>query len=405
MAYTLIDDWVYIDVDGELGVYGLEELDRNLKSRIKDLDVAFLDYQTRLVSFSDERSLAAKEDFINSVFDESYFLAQERVSDNTFQVIGAKKNRIEEIYRYCTGVHIDKFVPYGLALRAFLKSKGLLDSYPCIAYLDDLRNQTVLTFFEGGCFSSSRKIGMKDTSYMISEIKRSWQNYLLERSSQGQSCDISFVLISNNQEWLSSFVRQGFLLEENTVHMNVPFAVLEGLRQAKFAIRFSPAQEILKQKKSQLWRKRLGTWVLSMILVLCGGLSYMTVQFLDNKVKKQNQIFQKQADFLKVQLNSVYQDRFLSILSQGEPIEYSKVYYDFLKSLPAGYLIDSIGFQEDSKNHWSFQGEVYLENQYVNQEKFKYLSLFSQAKVFSIVLRKALGQRVVLNINQKGAER
>ena len=399
MACVLFDDWFYIDVDGNCGVYGRQELGRN--SKFKKLSVAFMDYQTKIVSFTEDMRSPVKEVFINSAFDESFLITQERLSASSILVIGAKKDKIEEIYRCFNGVRIESVVPYAIAIRAFLKSKDLLDSNQCVLFLDDLRNQTILTFFEGGYFSSPRKISMRDPNYMVSEIKRSWQSFLLERSSRGLSSDISLTLVSNNQEWLSSFIQQGFLSKENAFHVNVAFGALEGLKNAKFAMHFALAQDVLKQKKRQLWRNRLKVLSVSLLFVVLGLGFYITNKTSQQQQLAQYQSLQKQNDSLKVQLRKAYQEKFLSFLSQKKKIDYTKIYYDFLQSIPEGYLIDSICFQKDSNEMWSFQGEIYPEDEFTIQKGFKQKLSFSEVDISSIIVNKTLGQRIVLRINQK----
>ena len=403
MFHVLIDDWLYMDVDGKPGIYGRQETERDLKSKIKTVSIAFLDCQTKIISLTDQRS-TYQEALVNAAFDGDYIIVQERLSADSIQVIGAKKDKIEEIYRYFKGIRIESLVPYAAALRAFLKSKGLLDAHPYVIFLDDLKNQAVVTFFEGMHFGSPRRISMRDVGYMISEIKRSWQNFLSEISRQGQLPDVSFVLVSNNQEWLSAFVQQGFLSEKNVIHVNVDFAVLQGLRSAKFTIHFALAQEILKQKKRQLWKIRLKTLVTSSFLVLLGLGLYITSKLFEQRVLAQYQYLHKQENQCRQRLKKLYQQKFLSFLRQNRAIDYTKVYYDFVRSTPADCLIDSIQFQKDIDGIWQFHGVIYPEDEHTTSANFKRQLSFAKAKVSTIVSNKFLGQQIDLKVNQKGEQ-
>ncbi|MBI3601274.1 MAG: hypothetical protein HY209_00025 [Candidatus Omnitrophica bacterium] len=403
MFHVLVDDWLYMDIDGKSGIYGRQETGRDLKSKIKTVSAAFLDYQTKIISLADQRSVY-QEALVNAAFDGDYIIAQERLSADSIQVIGAKKDKIEEIYRYFKDIRVESLVPYAVAIRAFLKSKGLLDSGTCVIFLDDLKNQAVATFFEGMYFSSPRRISMRDVGYMISEIKRSWQNFLSERSNQNQSSDVPFVLVSNNQQWLSAFVQQGFLSEENIIHVNVDFAVLQGLKSAKFTMHFALAKEILKQKKRQLWKIRLKVLVASSFLILSGLSLYITAKVFEHKALAQYQYLQKQENQCKQRLEMLYQQKFLSLLRQNRPIDYAKVYYDFVRSTPVDYLIDSIQFQKDINGIWQFEGVIYPEDEHTAPADFQRQLSFVKAKVSFIVSNKFLGQQIDLNVNQKGEQ-
>ncbi len=390
MVYCLIDDWIYLDLDGKTGIYGPQEIERNLKSKIKIVTASFLDCQTKTVSLVGQQP-THQETLVNSAFTSDYIVAQERLSVDSLQVIGAPKDKVEEIYRYFGGIYIEKLVPYAVAIRAFLKSRNLLDLHPYVIFLDDLKNQAVLTFFEGMRFSASRRITMRDSGYMISEIKRSWQGFAAD-------ADASFVLISNNQEWLSAFVREGFLLKENMIHVESEFAVLEGLKNAKFTMHFSPAQEILRKKKHQIWKNRLKTFMASLLLISLGLASYGSAKIYKQKVFGQHQNLLVQENQYKSQLKDLYQQKFLTLLNRRRPIDYTKIYYDFVRSTPADYFVDSFQFQKDADDTWNFKGVIYPRDGSVTQAKFVRQLSFSNASVSAIVSHKVLGQQISLKI-------
>ncbi len=395
MVCALIDDWVYMDMGNGAGIYGRQEIDRNLKSKIKNLRVAFLDYQSKIVTLPEGEK--HRDALVNSTFKEDYLIAHERLTENSIVVMGSQKETIAEIYRYFDGISIENLVPYGVAVRAFLRAKGLLDSSKSIVFLDDLRNQTVLTFFEGNYFSSSRRISMRDPSYMIAEVKRSWQSFLLERPNQRNYSKDDFTVVSNNSEWLDHFVEKEFLVKKDIVHINNSFIALEGLRNAKFSIHFSPLEQIIKQRKQRKRIDYLRAIIINSLIILSGTLLSLATYTIKQKELKQEEGIRKRIDSLIVQLKDTYPNKFLDLLDKDEPINYAKVYYDFIKSIPEGYLVDNIKMEKKGDN-WDFQGDILPANNSVLQKDFKKDYIFSKAEVSWIVLNNFLGQEVRLRI-------
>ncbi len=399
MVYALVDDWLYVDVNGKQSTYGRQEAQRNLKGGIKTVIAAFLDFQTKKVFLQGQRK-NHQEALVNSAFDNDYIIVQEKLSSDSMQVIGAKQNKIEEIYNYFKGVRVNTLVPYAAAIRAFLKSRNLLDSHRYTIFLDDLGNQAVITFFENMYFSSPRRITMRDTGYMMSEIKRSWQNFLSDRLDREQALINPFILISNNQEWLSVFEDQEFLRKENAVYVDVDFAVLEGLKSAKFTMHFSLVEEVVRQKKRNLWRGHLNMLLVCSSLILLGLGSYTAFKNLKQKKLLYYQDMQAQEDKYRQQLKIFHQKKFLSLLSKNKTINYPKVYFDFVSATPQDYFIDNIQFQKISDN-WQFQGLVYPKDEGTLHESFRRKSFFANAQISSIIFNKVLGQQIRLQIDVK----
>jgi hypothetical protein len=392
MVCILIDDWIYMDEQGKVGIYGRQEFNRNYKSSLKTGQVAFLDYQTKLLNFEDPRS-SYQEVLINAAFDNSFMIAQERFSDHLAQVIGAKKEVIEDIYRYFTGIRVQRLIPYAVAVRAFLHSKERLSSNQWTVFLDDLKNQAVLTIFKGSTFNESRKISMRDPQYMIAEIKRSWQ---------GLNTEAAFTLVSNNQEWLSVFVEQGFLPKEDIVHVNSEFPVLEGLKSAQFAIHFAPVEQILREKKRRLWKERIAVLGVGFLLIVLGVVSYLVMHSDQVKELKQQQLLRARESSLKESLRSLYPLKALSLLTHDKPIAYAKIYFNFVTEVSSEWIVESIRMAKDDQGVFQFEGDIFPKDQNTIEEGFNVRGDFSEARVEEIILNKSLGKRIMFQVDQRG---
>jgi len=390
MVFMLIDDWVYMEKDGKVGIYGRQEFSRFPMGTSLQVQAAFLEYQTKHIK-EDQARGEYTEALIQADFDEDFILAQEVLPDNSIQVMGAKKSFIKGIYDFLKDYRVQRLVPYGIALRALLRSREMLRADQSVIFLDDLKNQALLTIFKGGMFNVSRRISMRDRGYLISEIKRSWQAF----NDEG-----SYVIVSNNQEWLAGFIEEGFLSKERLVHLEAEFPVLEGLKSAQFAVHFAPIDQILKDKKRIIWRERLKVIGFSLILLGTGFAIYLSVLDSRRKEDLRESGLKRQENLLTEQLKNAYQQKFLSLLRQDKPVGYARLYYDLVSSISSQWIIDEIRFVNNAKKGWIIQGDIMPQDSETLEEGFKPQGLFTQASTAKIILKQRLGKRVSLQLDQ-----
>ena len=402
MVSVLVDNWLYINIDGKSGVYGKQEAQRTLNTKMKHVSAAFLDYQTKVISLTN-RDSNYMDQMINESFDQGYLIVKEKLSSEFEQIIAVKKEKIEEVYRDLQGVQVSNLVPYGLAIRAVLTFKSLLDKYPYIIFLDDLGNQSVLTFFEGMKFSSSRRINMLDTSYIHSEIKRSWKSFLLEQPNKTQPEDNSFCLVSNNKQWLSDLVTQGFVRKEQIIYLDEAYPALLGLTQAKFTVHFALAEEILKQKKNQLLKSRMKAIAVAFVLIITGCGLYVTSSFFLNKERHEAEYLSVKKEEKDNQLRQLNQSKFLSLMDTKDTFNYQKIYFDFISAIPENYLIDSFKLTRISDELWSLEALIYPMSDSIIPSDFNGGRFYTQTSVTHVLTHKVLGQLINCTLSLKEA--
>ena len=67
-------------------------------------------------------------------------------------------------------------VPYGVALREFIRSKDLFTKNKRIVFLDYIGNEVLLTIFNNGLFTTPRRLSVA-VSRVVTELTRSEENY------------------------------------------------------------------------------------------------------------------------------------------------------------------------------------------------------------------------------------
>ncbi len=400
MVSVLVDDWLYVDVDGKCAVYGRKEAERTLKPKIKTMNAAFLDYQTKVISLVNKEQ-GYIDKIVNESFDQGDIVVQERLSADLVQIIGAKKEKIEGIYRDFEGIHITSLVPYAIAIRAVLKSRNLLEGSPYVIFLDDMGNQTVLTFFEGTRFSNPRQINLPDPSYIISEIKRSWQGFVSDVPHQQNDRKEGLCLVSNNKQWLTQLVSDGFITNEHIVYLDCQYPVLLGLSQAKFSLHFALAQEIIKQKKRVIFKRRIRTLIASVLIILFAGGSYLVSLTSVHQEYSKAQLLVQDKRKQEVLLRSIYQNNFLSFMDSQDTYDYQRIYFDFVRALPGDYLIDSFKLQQISNDSWDFEAVIYPQNEKTIPADFNGERFYLGTRVAHIITHKVLGQLITCRFNLK----
>jgi len=386
MVHVLFDDWLYLDIEGRPAVCGQEETTRLYKSRMKSVRAAFIDCAVKHVT----------ESLLESAFASDHIVQHERMGPNVYQVIGALKTDIERVHRYFKPVPIVSLVPYPVALRAFLNGRGLLFKDKAVIFLDDLKTQAVLTIIEGARLTAPRRISMRDTAYMVSEIQRHQKNYISQKEEGVAPRDIAFIIVSNNREWLEAFCDHGLLTKQDIIHVDHPCPVLEGLKNAKFAMHFALPEDILRQKRRKTVRGILKAVAVSMAVAGLGfgfwALSMGRQQDMAVRLADARQDHQRVFDELTV----VDQKKFASFLKRSAPVDYGRLYHDFISGIPRGYLIQKFRMDRVDDTHWQFAGVIYPQQDNVIARYFERSGMFHNAFLEAVIVQGRWGQKIIL---------
>ncbi|MDO8675414.1 MAG: hypothetical protein Q7K71_04785 [Candidatus Omnitrophota bacterium] len=386
MVHVLFDDWLYLDIEGRPAVCGQEETTRLYKSRMKSVRAAFIDCAVKNVT----------EPLLESAFASDHIVQHERMGANVYQVIGALKTDIERVHRYFKPVPVVSLVPYPVALRAFLNGRGLLFKDKAVIFLDDLKTQAVLTIIEGARLTAPRRISMRDTAYMVSEIQRHQKNYISQKEEGAAPRDVAFIIVSNNREWLTAFCDHGLFTKQDIIHVDHSCPVLEGLKNAKFAMHFALPEDILKQKRRKTVRGVLKAVTVSMVMAALGfcfwALSMGHQQDMAVRLADTRQEHRRVCDELAV----VDQKKFFSFLKQSAPVDYGRLYHDFISGIPRGYLIQKFRMDRVDDTRWQFVGVIYPQQDNVIARYFERSGMFRNVFLENVVVQGRWGQTIVL---------
>ncbi len=390
MIHVLFDDWLYLDIEGRFETCGREEAARHYKSRMKAVRAAFIDCEIKRVT----------QPLLGSAFPPDHVTQHERSGTHTYQVIGALKNDIERIHHYFKPASVESLVPYPAAIRAFLNGRGLLSADRAVIFLDDLKTQAVLTIVEGMRLSAPRRISMRDTAYMASEIQRNQKNYISQEEGAA-SRDISFILVSNNREWLAALCEQGVFDKKDIVHVEHPCPVLEGLKNAKFTLHFALPEEILKQRRNRTIGGCLKAAALSAGMAALGGGFWISAVSRQHDAAAQLNDLRQESQRVAGESSTVHQKKIAAFLKQNNTVDHARLYHDFISGVPRDYLIQKFQMNRTGDVRWQFTGVITPEENNAIEQKFERLRSFQNAAIEPVMVRGRLGQRIVLTIDRR----
>ena len=393
MNYLIFDEDIYYDLDGKTGVVSKGKMYDVFGGLPKDVAVAVIDTLQKQVA-APETSSSKKEEVIASSFSGEYLTQSERIAENLFQVIAIEKPKVAQVYKHLGFENVRLVVPYGVALREFLRNNNLFSQDKRIVFLDYLGDQVLLTIFNKEAFTTPRRLS-KVLKQVTRELMRSQENY---RSQNKVDAEISFLIVTNSKEIIDEIVASGLELKENIIYFPDPYPVLSGLKQGKFSMHYLLPEQFIRLRKLKETKRRvfnlgvmLGILAFFLILLL-GSLS------VNKTASMRLKNLQLEEDSQDETLKSAYLAKYKDILRHEKKINFPYFFSLFLEALPSEYRLESVTIRGLSSGRYRFEAIVSL---WARDKPFTKMSLpvaFKQAKVENILVKDNPGLKVTLDI-------
>ena len=252
MNYLIFDTDIYYENEsGACSILSGNEANALLLDPDKECRVIVIDtLQKKIVA--PEKIAAKRDDAIASSFSGDYVIQSERITQNLFQVTAIEKSKLTEIYKRFGFENVRLVIPYGVALREFLKSNDLLGKDRRVVFLDYMGNQVLLTIFNNEVFTTPRRLSVY-TKRVVSEITRSQENY---KSLNKEEKDAKFLIATNSKEILEEIKKSGLEEEGNITYFPEKYPALKGLRQGKFSMHYMLPEEFVRLRKLKILKER-----------------------------------------------------------------------------------------------------------------------------------------------------
>lgn len=393
MNYLIFDEDIYYDLDGKTGVISKDKIHDVFGGLPKDAAVAVIDTLQKQVA-APEKSPSKKDEVIASSFTGEYLTQSEKIAENLFQVIAIEKPKVAQVYKHLGFENVRLVVPYGIALREFLRNNNLFSQDKRIVFLDYLGDQVLLTIFNKQVFTTPRRLS-KILKQVSRELMRSQENY---RSQNKAAAEINFLIATNSKEIIDEIVASGLELKENIIYFPEPYPALSGLKQGKFSMHYLLPEQFIRLRKLKEAKKRvfnLGVMlgILAVLLILLLG-SISVNKTASTRLKNLQLEEAAQEEILR----SAYRAKYKDILRHEKKINFPYFFSLFFEALPSGYKLESVTMRGLSSGRYQFEAIVSLE---AKDKPFTKMSLpraFKQARVENILVKDNPGLRVTLDI-------
>ena len=195
--YFFQNESVYWEKNGQFGVVSKEEFSKITypKDTFAQVLIYNVDFKTLTLSNVDTH---LSEDVVASEFSPDCVVQSERINSSVYQGMAITKEQVSETYSLFNKDAIKVFIPYQIALRAFISNKKLLDELKILIVVDDLQDRLILTIFQGMKVVETREIQKKETDKIAEEVVRSEKNFITNHVKE--ISNPSFMIISNNKE-------------------------------------------------------------------------------------------------------------------------------------------------------------------------------------------------------------
>lgn len=393
MNYLIFDNDIYYDTNGETGILPKDKIS-SFFGKEQEFSVAIIDTLQKQTA-APEKPVSKRDEVLASSFTGDYLTQSEKIAANLFQIIAVEKPRVAEVYKHLGFENVKLLVPYGLALREFLKTKGVFARNKVIVFLDHQGNQVLLTIFNNDVFTTPRRLSVA-VKRVVSELNRSEENY---KALNKDKEEIGFLIATNSKEIADEIVSSGIEKEENIVCFPDSFPALTGLKQGKFSMHYLLPEQFIRLRKLKILKKRMFSFGIMasvlgvLLLMLLGGLSMhkSAIMRLEN--------LQLKAASSSEALKAAYSAKYKDILRRKAKPNLPYFINSFNHALPYGYKLESINIRNMPGDSYRFEAILSQEAKYRPFTKFVLPDAFKQARIENILVKGNPGVKVTLDIH------
>ncbi|MBF0387717.1 MAG: hypothetical protein HQL20_07665 [Candidatus Omnitrophica bacterium] len=277
---------------------------------------------------------------ISTALPGGFVVRQERLKGSVSMVMGVREDTLHALYDGLPRNSLKVCVPYGLAVRAFLLARGLVLDGAAYIVVDDARERVFITLIDGSCVLETRELVYQDGERLADEVKRS-EKWLGEYAESRGPVKV----VTNHKAYFDLAVKQHG--NHNIISYEGLLPVLAIMDKARFGVNFpSPENEAANIKREAL--RRVVLKLVLPFLLMAGAvifawyMSAMVVQAGSRLDKMSGEVIRRQG-MVKERALLTYQDRLRTLRTMS----WEGAFLDLLDSLPAGWSLQSVGWEAD----------------------------------------------------------
>lgn len=374
--YFFQNNSVYFQKDGQFGVVSKDTFVKEAYLKDDSVQVLINDVEFKSVSISDI-DIYRVDEIVAAKFAIDQVVQAEKVENMKYQGMAATKALVAEIYGFFKKGAVKSFLPYPIALRAFIKNKGYSDNAGVFIVIDDLQDRLILTIFWGNSVVETREIPKKETGKIAEEVVRSQKNFIANHAKI--LTNPSFVCLSNNEDLCNAMSAIPGQKKESILYFKELYPAFLALESSVFNVHFHLAEEVLKQKRLREFKRNLVSCCVAGGLVMVSIIYILVAAYQErvaaNKNVELNASYSALVEKIKSRNTLVYKD----VLAKREKIDLFTLYEDFIQNVPPGYSVGSFSLTLNSIDNlsgaWTFDAYILsnggVESQFGSQGLFK----------------------------------
>jgi len=391
MNYLIFDSDIYYDKAGKTGFCAKDKIGSVFGAE-EEFSVAIIDTLQKQ-QVAPEKPISKRDEVLAASFSGEYVTQSERIAPNLFQVIAAEKTKIAEVYKHLGFEKVKLLLPYGAALREFLKSNGLFAQNKKIVFLDHQGNQVLLTIFNNDLFTTPRRLSTM-VKRLASEIVRSEENYKALNKDKEET---SFVIATNSRKIADEIVLSGIEVKENIFCFSESYPALTGLKQGNFTLHYLLPEHFIRLKKLALLKK----WLFNFGILTAVLIAFLAVFFVSLKT---NEIAHKRLENLRNKvvsanktLEEAYSVKYKDILRQEGKVNLSYFIESLINALSDSYVLESLNIT-GSGGRYKLEAVVLQKGEFQNFAKLTLPNIFKEVRRENILVKGIPGVRVTLDV-------
>ncbi|MBF0485822.1 MAG: hypothetical protein HQL16_04835 [Candidatus Omnitrophica bacterium] len=321
-----------------------------------------------------------RDEIFNAQFSDEFAVQDEKLKNGVFQLMAASAARLRAIARVFPIKTIKSCVPYALAVRALLLSRGIINEDRFVFYIDDLGDKTLLTVFRSDEVVETRALLKIDPAQILEEVFRS-EKKLFDKSVS----DTGTCVIASNAPGVIEALRaiddkthEGVLIDGNC-------PVFDAFKSARFLVHFMLPEDIFAVRKEKEQRQKITAFFIAFMFIFIGlGVRAVAVSKAQGHeralqaLKAQHVISLRKLNIMSA---LTYQDR---LRHRGKD-NLVRLFHAFLWNLPAEGKVESFLWERGKDERAGFSAVVSSRN--AGDLSFGMKGLFASRRVVPVFER------------------
>lgn len=270
-----------------------------------------------------------------SIFPTHMTVQEEPLKNGVRQYAGVRSDHLKEVLNIFPRGSVKVCIPYVLALRAFLITKGLLKEKELRVVIEDIEEMILITLFEGMVVVATRMLSGVSEFELVEELVRSLKRADLSSNERAQ-------FVCNKEEISALLVKEGLASHEQVIVIETARMAFDALDRATFGMNFLLPEEVARQKRQERGHRFLkvcgtaaGIVLMSVLYAVFGGYIKKEAVVRERIATSERQRSEKALEETSVKV-------FQTVLGQRSKVGLEELFQAVLMNAPGGWRLEKL---------------------------------------------------------------